>query len=466
MNSDSRNPGLSRRSKGRWCLGGLLLLLAVYEILPRGIRAQTPEEESLDSGPIREAHFVINDRVAAVALQADGKIVVAGESDRGFAVVRYLSSGEVDRSFGTDGKVMTRIGTDPEIEDAVSDMALQADGKIVVVGRTWQRHSNDLVVVRYTADGNLDASFGKEGKVINDLSAGYDEASALVIQADGKLVVGGLATDGIALVRYNPDGTADFGFNSHVMVTRSRVGRIVVHALALQSDGKIVAVGRSADNKGLNSEFVLARYNSDGSLNPSFGAGGTVTTQIGTVDTASDVALQADGKLVVVGTSFNGRSVDFAMVRYHPDGTLDSSFGTGGKVTSDYCAHTVESAQPLGTGAISGGGWRVQLQPDGKLVVAGNPSSVLCHGFVVRRYNPDGSLDSSFGTNGQVTTTIVTNDGYAYALAIQVDSKIVVAGTSTGGFAVVRYNPDGSLDPTFGSGGKVTTRVGRGYRVQ
>jgi len=402
-----------------------------------------------------------------VALQGDGKIVRIGASDHGFTVVRYTPDGSLDASFGTEGKVITRIGTDPEIEDEAHALALQTDGKIVVVGRTWHSYNNDIAVVRYNTDGSLDASFGKGGKVITDLSADYDDAFALAVQTDGKLVVGGLATDGIALVRYNPDGSLDFSFNSRVMITRSKVAKIVVHALAVQSDGKIVVVGRSSYNRGRNSEFALVRYNPDGSLDMSFSAGRMVTTQVGTVDIVTDVVIQPDGKLVVVGTSFNGRSIDFAMVRYNPDGRLDTSFGTGGTVTSDFCAHRVgkQYADALGSGSISGG-WGVVLQTDNKILVTGVPSNVLCHGFVLLRYNPDGSPDSTFGENGRVTTPIGTRDGYSSALALQGDGKIVVVGTSLEGFALVRYNPNGRLDTSFGKGGKVTTRIGTDYTAQ
>lgn len=394
-----------------------------------------------------------------VTLQSDGKIVAAGQSDRSFAVVRYNPDGTLDPSFGEEGKVTTRIGTDPEIEDAASALALQADGKIVVVGRTWQPYTNDIAVVRYNPDGSLDASFGKGGKVIDDLSAGYDDAFDIVVQPNGKLVAGGLAAGEIALMRYHPNGSSDFSFNSRVMLSRGKVGKIVGHALALQSDGKIVVVGGAG-------VFALARYNSDGSLDSSFGADGTVSTQLGRVDRATDTALQPDGKLVVVGTSFNGRSIDFAMIRYNSDGSVDFSFGKGGKVTSDFCAHTVEEkyAAAIGPGSISGG-WRVGLQADGKIVVTGTPSSVRCHS-VMFRYTPDGSLDTSFGEQGRVSTAIATDDGYLAAQTIQGDGKIVVAGTSTGGFALACYHSEGSLDLTFGTGGKVTTRIGAGYLVQ
>ncbi len=259
---------------------------------------------------------------------------------------------------------------------------------------------------------------------------------------------------GTSLVRYTPDGSLDPSFG-----TGGRV-RTEVRALALQPDGKIVVVGADTGS------FTLARYNADGSLDPHFGREGTVSTQLGRVDAASEVALQADGKLVVVGQSFTGRSIDFAMVRYHPDGSLDSSFGSGGQVTSDFCARTVEEryANDIVPDSISGG-WRVRLQADGKIVVTGTPSDALCSSPVMFRYNPDGSLDPSFGENGRVITALTKQEGTLSACTLQGDGKLVVAGTSGTGFAVARYYPDGSLDPSFGQGGTVATRIGTGYTV-
>lgn len=457
MSEDTVNSKSYRRDQWRWNLRSLLLLLAVWGVLSGEIWSQS--EKPLDSSPIREPIFVIDDGAGAVALQNDGKIVAAGASDRGFAVVRYHPDGSLDPSFGTAGKVKTRFGTVENIEDAFADMALQADGKIVVVGRTWQEHSNDFALVRYNPDGSLDTNFGRDGIVTTDFTPpgtppgfgpSYDEAFALAIQADGKLVVGGEP----CLARYNPDGSLDTSFGRDGQV-RGRV-----RALALQRDGKIVVVGPEGT-------FALARYHPDGSLDTSFGTGGKVTSRVGTVDAAGEVTIQTDGKLVVVGTSFNGRSIDLAMVRYNPDGSVDTSFGTGGQVTSDFCAHQIEEryAQDIGPGTMSGG-WRVGLQVDGKIVVTGTPSNALCSGSVMFRSHPDGSPDATFGENGRVITPSARNDGSLSAFALQGDGKIVVVGTSGRGFAAARYNPDGSLDPTFGQRGRVTTRIGTGYILQ
>ena len=196
-------------------------------------------------------------------------------------------------------------------------------------------------------------------------------------------------------------------------------------------------------------------------LDRSFGTNGTVTTAIGPGhENVRAVAIQADGKIVVAGYSHNGTTYDFAVVRYNPNGTLDASFGTGGKVTT---------AIGPGDAHIHG----MALQPDGKIVVAGHSHAKSDNNFTVVRYNPNGSLDVSFGSNGTGITDFESESGsgyaYAFAAAVQPDGKIVVAGTGpsgTGGsdndVVVVRYNPNGSLDASFGTGGTVTTAIGAG----
>ena len=197
----------------------------------------------------------------------------------------------------------------------------------------------------------------------------------------------------------------------------------------------------------------------DGDLDPTFGTGGQVTTDINrSTDIANAVAVQADGKLVVVGQTYKNNDYsteDFAVTRYNTDGTLDNTFGRGGKVRTDF----------PGLAAVSSA---VVIQPDGKIVVAGGafPQFTFAGNFEVVRYNPNGSLDRSFGNGGIVTTTF-PEGSYAFDVALQPDGKIVAAGTvfvdfipgepSNTDFALARYNPDGTPDAAFGSGGQVST---------
>jgi uncharacterized delta-60 repeat protein len=203
--------------------------------------------------------------------------------------------------------------------------------------------------------------------------------------------------------------------------------------------------------------FVICTFNlqvpawaADGDLDTSFGTGGKVTTAIGSADdTAYSVVLQSDGKIIAVGQSDNGANTDFAVVRYNADGSLDTSFDTDGKVTT-------------AIGSSNDNARSVVLQSDGKIVVVGNSWSSV-YDFAVVRYNANGSLDTSFSGDGKVTTQVGGSlSDTAYSVVLQSDGKIIVAGTSDSDFAVVRFNADGSLDTSFDTDGKVTTPIGSG----
>lgn len=456
MKQRSRNRYYSRRSRRQRILGRPVLFLMFWLAFPLGVWSQ---------GGHREAVLVIGDAATALALQADGKIVVAGLSDDNVALARYNPEGSLDPSFGDGGKVPPHAGSGM----GAFALAIQEDGKIVVTGVVYtSMGGNDFAVACYKPDGSLDSTFGTDGRVTTDLSRDYDEAYALAIQADGKLVVGGLSVSGFSLLRYNPDGSLDSSFASTMRSAASTgTGMTAVHALALQPDGKIVAGGTAEGS------FWVARYTAEGGLDPSFGTGGTVITRFGISaaesSTAYDLALQADGRIVAAGIAYDERDFGFAVVRYNPDGSFDTGFGTGGKVVTAVGVRSDE-AHPFGPLYTHKGSCRlcrVALQPDGKIVLAGSALVGGTFDFAVVRYNPDGSLDSSFGTEGIVITAIGDSDDRAYALALQPDGKVVVAGGARLNarethFALVRYNPDGSLDSSFGQGGKVTTRIGAG----
>src|SRR5437762_3402075 len=248
-------------------------------------------------------------------------------------------------------------------------------------------------------------------------------------------------------------GSLDTTFGTGGKVTTSFSGSADMNALVVQPDGKLVAAGWDASQ----SAFGLARYNTNGSLDSTFGTGGTVSTPIG-VDTygASALVLQSDGKLVAAGNAWKDTvDADFAAIRYNANGSLDTTFGTGGEVTT-----------PIGTGA--NGVSALVRQPDGKLVAAGYASVSGTYDLALVRYNTDGSLDSTFGTGGKVTTPVGSAGDYVNALVFKSDGKLVAAGNteaSTRDFVVVRYNATGTLDTTFGTGGKVITAVGTGDDV-
>jgi uncharacterized delta-60 repeat protein len=359
--------------------------------------------------------------------------------------------GALDSSFGAGGKVTTAIGP---TYDQASALALQPDGKLIAAGISYNGSDRDFALVRYNPNGSLDTSFNGTGKVTTAIGPGDDWAEAVALQPDGKLVVAGYSWNGsdydLALVRYNPNGSLDTSFNGTGKVTTA-IGPASdgADALALQPDGKLVAAGFSWN--GSDWDFALVRYHPDGSLDTSLNGTGKVTTPIGLSSVADALTLQSDGKLVLAGYSSIGPNV-FALARYNPDGSLDTSFNGTGKVT------TAIGGDDDVANALA-------LQPDGKLVAAGYTKGGTQYSFALARYNPDGSLDTSFNGTGKVTTRIGLSN-QAYALALQPDGKLVAAGSSYNSsnddFALARYKPDGSPDTNFNGTGKVTTPIGPG----
>jgi uncharacterized delta-60 repeat protein len=294
--------------------------------------------------------------------------------------------------------------------------------------------------------GTLDASFGGDGKVTTNLTSRYDYALGLIIQADGKLVVAGPASGRggrFALVRYADDGSLDDTFSTDgKLFTNFTSGDDVASDLAVQTDGKLVAAGSAAGG----AKFALARYNGDGTLDTSFGGDGKVTTNFSARDDfAFGVAIQADGRIVAVGRA-GGSGGRFAAARYNDDGSLDASFGGDGKVTTNFTAgYDIADA--------------VALQADAKVVVAGTAGYTSRNArFALVRYSADGTRDATFSGDGKLTTNLTPRFDGAFALAIQsADQKIVAAGQARLNLALLRYNPDGTLDDTFSDNGVAST---------
>ena len=227
------------------------------------------------------------------------------------------ADGDLDTTFDSDGKVTTAIGSGT---DRAFSVAIQSDGKIVVAGLSNNGSNDDFALVRYNTDGTLDTNFDSDGKVTTAIGSGNEQALSVAIQSDGKIVAAGRSSNGsnddFALVRYNTDGTLDTTFDSDGKVTTAiGSGTETAYSVAIQSDGKIVAAGFSFN--GSNNDVALVRYNTDGTLDTNFDSDGKVTTDIGSYnDYARSVAIQSDGKIVVAGFSNNGSNDDFALVRY------------------------------------------------------------------------------------------------------------------------------------------------------
>ena len=375
------------------------------------------------------------DIASALALQLDGKLVLSGYcfgTTYDFCAVRYNANGTLDTSFGSGGKIITPIGTS---FDTATALALQTDGKIVVAGYCFTGTNIDFCALRYNTDGTLDPSFGSGGTVITAVGTGDDEATGVAMQPDGKLVLSGYCTGAtnfdFCVLRYNANGTPDASFGSGgKVITPIGVNDDRASALALQPDGKLVLAGYCSN--GTNNDFCALRYNANGTLDAGFGTGGKVTTPVGaTGDQALALALQPDGRIVLAGYCTNGGNTDFCALRYNANGTLDATFGTAGKVIT-----------PLGAGNDTA--TAVATQSDGKLVLAGYCSNGSNSDFCALRYNTNGTLDTSFGSSGKVITPVATGDDNAYAVTLQPDGKLVLAGYCFDGtnfdFCAIRYD--------------------------
>jgi uncharacterized delta-60 repeat protein len=299
--------------------------------------------------------------------------------------------------------------------------------------------------------GALDSTFGGDGRVVTNFTTSFDEAVGLAIQSDQKLVAAGAIRGSggrFGLARYNVDGTLDptFGGDGKVATNFTR-GFDGAFDVVLQADGKIVAVGYAS---GAGGRFALVRYETDGSLDTTFGGDGKVTTNFTSgSDVAFGVAVQDDQMIVLTG-GVGGAGGRIGLARYNVDGSLDTTFSGDGRTAINFTAR--DDRADL-----------VAIQADDKLVAAGTASYTTRRArFALTRLNADGSLDPTFGGDGRVTTNFTDWFDGAFAIAVQADQKIIAAGQADLAMGLARYNTDGGLDPSFGANGMVTTNFTRG----
>jgi len=364
----------------------------------------------------------------------------------------FAQAGMLDNSFGTNGKVLT-----PVYNGAWAyAMAVSPDGKIVIAGTVDTPGPPDWAwgFARYNEDGTPDTAMGTAPIFLDNLGyIAYEQATTVAIQADGKIIIGGFVGNFYALARFNNDSFIDSSFG---VAGKLFIDSMSLKALAIQDDGKIIIAGFSLG--GLNYDFALERYNSNGILDSSFGVNGKTVTDFGNSDDGiSAIAIQPDGKIVAAGTTYHETDYDFALARYNADGTLDTTFNSNGTVST-----------PIGTSDDIA--FSLVLQQDGKVIAAGATYNGSDEDFALARYKTDGNLDTSFNSTGTVTTALGAGDDVAYSVLLQPDSQIVAAGYSYRGpdndFALARYNTDGTLDSTFGDQGVVRTDFDNGSTEQ
>lgn len=436
----------------------VITMLALMLALPAFAAPGDLDPSFSDDGMLVISPSIINnsDRFGrAVKIQADGRIVVGGgeSGGRGHAM-RLLPNGTLDTSFGGDGTIEVMAGI-------VMSIAQQSDGKILFATTdTVGGHS----IVRFNIDGTLDSNFGNGGSSVLPMA---HEIFGLVIQPDGKSVVVGYALSNsyfnILLARFNPDGSPDTSFGGDGIITTgytaedqpmapSALGwHAIASDVAIQADGKLIVSGY-AFYDGYSAR--LLRYNSDGSLDSSFDSDGIVW--LSRMSKGYSVALQTDGRIVVAGTyriylapSFD----DYSLMRFNDDGSPDTTFGQEGTV--------IQAISPSAIG-VDGADGQVDLaiQADGRLVVSGMSAFGAGDGgynSVVLRFKPNGALDSAFGDDGVVITRMALGDGLdGYtAVALQTDGKIVTAGYAQIGsypetqFSVARYEGVSNHPPSI-----------------
>jgi len=400
------------------------------------------------------------DPYAAISITPDGKLIAAG-GDSDFALVRYDMNGLPDLTFG--GGMLQHHSTST---DEGQSLILQPDNRILVVGSG---------VMRYTSDGQIDSTFGTAGRAA--LAPGQRMDYGIALQPNGEILTAGSVWNGsdmdLAVARYTSVGVLDTTFGTAGVAVVDIGGIDTTWGVALQPDGNILVIGTT--DIGNTQDLVLARFTHDGRIDTSFGQQGRVITNIGGTDTGRALALQPDGKILVVGSTTLAGDQDIVLVRYTTDGALDPSFANAGIATTDFAS-------------LIDAGIALAVQPDGMIVVAGTtrqPLLVSGAGVAVQtehdevalaRYWPDGSLDISFSGDGKVKTHILPDGNSAWvandidnvigSVLVQNDGKILVGGhtnykdgvttTTFASFTLARYLDTGVLDSSFGRQGVIT----------
>ena len=391
------------------------------------------------------------DGAVDVAILSDGRyLVLSGVNtattgqDIDFALTRYNADGTVDSSFGTDGTVITAVNGNNEAAHA---LAVQDDGRIVVVGSYTPTASTDSIVLRYNADGTLDNTFDGDGMAMFSLSAtSSDVLRDVAIDSNGNIVATGYGSvsgdERAYVIRLTTNGSLDSGFASGGVFEYATAGEDVrANALALTSDGGITIAG-SETRAGVTDAFVLRLLDNgmpDASLN---GSGVATLVFSGANGSANALAIDGQGRIVLAGTTDLSGSGDTYVWRLEADGSPDATFGSSGTGIALVAA-----------GSPFEGVSDVAIQSDGRIVVVGNAYNGSNNDISVIRFTQSGQLDTTFDGDGLVRTALGTGTDAGRAVAIAPNGQLIVVGNTTsavyGDSVILRYNPDGSLDRTF-----------------
>ncbi len=431
----------------------MALVIGVLVTLP-AVAAPGDLDASFGMGGVLTTNFGgTYDWAYGVAVQPDGRIVAAGVSNAGgtydFALARYTADRSLDPTFGNGGTVTTDFGGS---YDWAYSLALQPDGKLVVAGVSDRSGSKDFALARYLTNGALDGGFGDGGLVTGSLRPlTVDAIRGVAVQPDGRIVAAGVTFEDevslrpngdFMLARYTTAGDPDFTFGLGGVVTTDFGDGSYdeLYALILQPDGRMLVAGVTDSGGGPGvlfgaDDLALARYTATGLLDADFGRGGKAVIDLGSRDEEiRALALDPDGKIVVAGYLDGERQGDLMVGRLHRNGVPDPDFGLGASGFAVTDTGSRSRLERLTAVAIDRGG----------MIVAGGQVARDrgAADFAVLRYDPRGELDRAFGHNGLATVDLGGREDRVNALAIQADGKVVAAGASENDFALARFQRD------------------------
>ncbi|MCL7765366.1 T9SS type A sorting domain-containing protein [Polaribacter sp. Z014] len=372
----------------------------------------------------------------------------------------HSQNGNLDLSFGTNGIAITDVSNN-SLDDTSASVIVKDNGSILQTGSAKNTMGNkDFSLVQYDSNGLLDTAFGTNGITILDINGSDEIANSSVLQSDGKIITVGYTsntTTDIIVARFNSNGTLDTSYAINGIFTYNSGGDDYAKRVTILPDNKIL-IGCE-----ISSDYGVIKISETGIIETSFGTNGIVTTDLGLGDNLSGLQLQSDGKILIVGTSGkmgagDGDVYDKALIRYNSDGSLDTSFNATGIIFTSF-----ENGK-------NDGGYSINIQSDGKIIVNGSSEDI--QGFdkiALARYNINGSIDATFGTNGTTFTNYSDYD-LSFTSLIQNDGKIIIGGyfinitTLQRDFILSRYNTNGVLDNTFGANGITTTDLNNSSR--
>lgn len=370
-----------------------------------------------------------------------------------FANTFSQQAGSIDSTFGIHGLATISPGN---LDSKSTTSAIQTDGKIIIGGHA----GGNFALVRLTSSGNLDQSFGDSGKVVTAIGThGAADVNALALQSDGKIIAAGNSYDGtfhyFTLIRYEANGLVDSGFGtSGVVVTHVGTTDSYILSILLENNDKIIVAGWV--QAGPKTDIALARYQTNGLLDSTFANNGIQITDInGKFDYARALAFEADQKIMVAGNTQTSTNESISLLgRYTTAGILDSTFGTNGFITTSFPGAPYSRANSI------------IIQPDGKIVTLSDAWTLLTGYFALARYESDGSPDNTFSSDGKIMASVEPGNNWGGALALDGNGRLLAVGTcmdtatTITHMALLRFTPIGDPDIGFGNNGQLKIVIG------